>query len=320
VNWQSRNWFRTTESAGIVATQWFFQDGGQEQGPVAFRDLIERVRAGTLTEVDLVRSSWTADWQRADSVVGLFHMAGKTEEDLARAEPPAIVSEPALVEPIDVLPGRDIEERPSWMKRLFEVGTLGKSRPAEITVLGPAAVEQREAERAATPTVAAITGSTPAAGAPREALNPELAEDAVPAKSIISDWSSTVSAALERADGRTNKPARAGRSPRLISIVDRAARLFAPVARFGRTAAIRPVFRIFCAFACANLVAFAIEVWSNQEALRFPSRDLNSPSLRPFPFVGPCGTGEYVFLVFNLMLVSGAAAYFAAAWLESRAE
>jgi hypothetical protein len=306
-----------------MATQWFYQDGGQEQGPIGFRDLVELVRAGRITHVDLVRSSWKSEWQQADSVVGLFHMAGRSEEELARAEHPAPAPpdpEPSFIEPIDALPVPEVEERPSWMKRLFEVGTFRKSRPAEVPILGPAVTATTAAQPMALPAPQETARTNPAAGAPRQALIPELAEYAAPASSISDDWAKTVSAALERTDERAGKRQSSRRAAGFIPAVFRAARIFAPIARFGRSAAFRPAFRIASAFVCANLVALAVEAWSNQEALRFPGRDLESASLRPFPFVGTCSTGEYVFLVFNLMLASGAAAYFAAAWLESRAE
>ncbi len=67
----------------IMATQCYTPTEGEEAGPVAFSDLVDRVRSGTMTESDLVRSSWNADWQRADTVVGLFHMAKRSSEELA---------------------------------------------------------------------------------------------------------------------------------------------------------------------------------------------------------------------------------------------
>jgi hypothetical protein len=302
-----------------MATQWFFQDGGQVQGPVAFRDLVELVRARTLTEVDLVRSSWTSDWQRADSVVGLFHMAGRSEADLARAQPPVPatpIPEPALIEPIDAFSVPDIEQRPTWLKRLFEVGSFRKSR----RVPGPTVVDPPAADSMMTPTPAEIAVSGTKTGAAREALIPELAEYALPTNSMSSDWSTTVNAALEHADQRAGRGSYSRRRTGLIGSVYRAARIFAPVARMARSASFRPAFRIVCAFICANLVAFGLEAWSSQEALRFPSQNAISASLRPFPLVGLCERGEFAFLVIDLMVISGTLAYFAAAWLESRAE
>jgi hypothetical protein len=79
-------------------------------------------------------------------------------------------------------------------------------------------------------------------------------------------------------------------------------------------------FRIVCAIACANLVAWAVDSWSVQEALRFPSRDAQVSGRHHFPIIGTCGPGEYLFLMFDLMLAAGVAAWFTAGWLESRAE
>src|SRR5262245_12796459 len=89
-----------------MATQWYFQAGGEENGPVAFRELIELVRSGTLTEADLVRSSWKAEWQPAASVVGLLYMAGRSPEELTRLNATGD-PEPALEE-IAAAPGNDV--------------------------------------------------------------------------------------------------------------------------------------------------------------------------------------------------------------------
>src|SRR6266478_2157171 len=105
-----------------MATQWYYLGAGEERGPVAFRELIELVRSGTVTETDLVRSSWMADWQRAYSVVGLFHMAGRSPEELAQANAPpmeSIVAEaPADVAALDA---DDATDRPGWTMRLSSV-------------------------------------------------------------------------------------------------------------------------------------------------------------------------------------------------------
>src|SRR5258708_5801463 len=40
-------------SVGIMATQWHYQSGGgEERGPVSFRELVELVRSGAVTEAD----------------------------------------------------------------------------------------------------------------------------------------------------------------------------------------------------------------------------------------------------------------------------
>ena len=88
-------------------------------------------------------------------------------------------------------------------------------------------------------------------------------------------------------------------------------------------ARLRVGFRAVCAIACAFLVAYTVESWSRMESLRFPSPELpagQKAAIRSFPIVGKCRSGEYLFLISNLMLASGAAGWFVAGWVESRAD
>jgi len=55
-----------------MASRWFYRVFDQEMGPVAFQDLAELVRAGTLTEEDRVRREFSDDWIPAREVIGLF--------------------------------------------------------------------------------------------------------------------------------------------------------------------------------------------------------------------------------------------------------
>lgn len=69
-----------------MARQWFYRSGNGDVGPVTFQQLVALVRAGTLCHSDPVRNEWPFDdWVRADSVPGLFYMAGRSaaavEED-----------------------------------------------------------------------------------------------------------------------------------------------------------------------------------------------------------------------------------------------
>jgi len=309
-----------------MATQWHYQTGGEELGPVSFRELIELVRSGTVTESDLVRSSWKPDWQRADSVVGLFHMAGRSADDLARldtaagpamsdAPPPEPVLADAAAE-ITTSPAEESVERPGWMKRLFSLSGFRQGPPAEIQMLGPRPVESSAA------TTAGDAGPAAANARPAESLAPELAGFvSADSNSADSPWSSAVGEALDHIEQRAGavRPA-VGRWGRLTQ---RVARVFATARGAGQSSWARPAFRLVCAIVCANLVAFAVESWSAEEALRFPVSKTalgQDADARHFPFLGKCGPGEYLFLTFDLMLVTGAAAWFAARWLDSHAE
>jgi hypothetical protein len=306
-----------------MATQWYYQNAGEERGPVAFRELVELVRSGTVTETDLVRSSWKAEWQRAYSVVGLFHMAGRSAEELAqlyRQDPPSAPEPVAAEAPADVaaLDADEETERPGWMTRLFSTRGRRKERSSEIPIVGKTIANTPAVKNIGEdgPTQVAATDST-------KELSPELAGYcSSPTSSPGSDaWSSTVDEAVARADLRAAglNPA-AGRWARLAR---RIAHPFAASYGMRRSPWIRPAFRLICAIVCANLVALAIVEWSAEEDRRFPMSDTTPGQgtlRRQFPFVGECGSGEYMFLVCDAMLVTGAAGYFAARWLDSRAD
>jgi hypothetical protein len=301
-----------------MATQWYYRDAGEERGPVAFRELVELVRSQAITETDLVRSSWHSEWQPAHSVVGLFYMAGRLAEAPTQPDPPP--TEPIVSEaPADVAaPDADeATKRPAWLTRLFSIagGRRDVSRDLPIDATTADGLAGNNANNARPmPT----TASSPA-----DQISPKLAEYCPrPASSSAGDaWSSAVEEAVVRADLRAAglSPA-AGRWRRLAS---RVASPLTTIREMGHSRWIRPAFRILCAIVCANLVAVALEKWSADEDLRFPRRDAafsRDAGNKYFPLVGQCGTGEYAFLVFDAMLVTGAAGYFAARWIDSRAD
>ncbi len=302
-----------------MATQWYYQDAGEERGPVVFRELVKLVRARTVAETDLVRSSWKTEWQPAHTVVGLFHMAGRPTETPAPADPPP--TEPVVAEaPADVAaPDADeAAERPGWLTRLFSTSGSRKEGPAGIPIFGAAT-----ADGSAVKNVKDSEQTEAAATSPTSQISPDLAAYLPgPTSSRGSDaWTSAVEEAVARADLRAAglNPA-AGRWGRLARRVAHPLRAMGDMAHSGW---VRPAFRLFCAVVCANLVAFALVEWSAEEDLRFPRREATigqDAGEKYFPFVGPCGSGEYAFLVFDVMLVTGAAGYFAARWLDTRAE
>jgi hypothetical protein len=302
-----------------MATQWYYQEAGEERGPVAFRELVALVRSQAITETDLVRSSWKSEWQPADTVVGLFHMAGRPVAELTPSNP--LPTEPIVAEaPADVAaPGTgDATERPGWLTRLFSTTGSRKQAPSQIPTVGTAAADHL-----------AVTSSNDAGPMPIAATSsPEQfgaqlsGDDSRPTSSPGSDaWASAVEEAVARADLRAaglNPPA--GRWRRLAR---RVANPFTAMRDLGYSRWIRPAFRLVSAIVCANLVALALEAWSAEEDLRFPRRETTvgqDAGGRHFPFVGRCGSGEYAFLVFDVMLVTGAAGYFGARWLDTRAE
>ena len=315
-----------------MASQYFIQRGGEESGPFGFRDLVTFVREGKLVYSDPVRFSWTTEWQRADSLVGLFYMARKPPDDLSRLD--ALPAPAIPIEPIPALPDESadiaaVEDRPGWIMRLIDVGGFRRKKSAESSMPGPVSATSSETTAACS---SLPEGSSPdpqfgggeaaysrtAAAHPYEEQPAEIAaffNQGSPAQKNL--WSSAFKDALASVPARGGKSAKS-RPSRFRKMFSGLVRVI-PRGEEGQSL-LRNGFRIVCAIVCANLVAWAVDSWSAQEGLRFPSRDAQASSLHHFPVVGTCGSGEYLFLMFDLMLAAGVAAWFAAGWLESRAE
>jgi len=87
-----------------VADRWFCKVLDREMGPLAFGDLVELARSGTLTERDPVRPEGSDDWVAACEIAGLFELA-ECEPTAAAAPvssgPPEPVAAPADAEEIE---------------------------------------------------------------------------------------------------------------------------------------------------------------------------------------------------------------------------
>src|SRR5437879_1320926 len=127
-----------------MASQYYLQREGQDAGPFGFRDLVALARNGELAESDQVRYSWTNEWKRADSLVGLFYMARRTLEPPAEADPllaPLAADESSVhAEIVEEVAISAFDDRPGWMKRLLFVGGRKKA-PPEVPILDAHAAE-----------------------------------------------------------------------------------------------------------------------------------------------------------------------------------
>jgi len=308
---------------GKMATQYYIQRDDHETGPFRFAELIAFVREGKLVHADRVRYSWTTEWQRADSLVGLFHMAQR---------PPKILTPPAdLCPPLRsnaIPPDQDVPaaiakafERPGWVMRLMQVsGIRGKNR-AEISIHGPAPATPTEASQFVAPQVdsdePASSPETPRI--PNEEQPAEIA--AFFSQGVTSErnhWSSTVDEAMAAVKARGTAKSKTPRSGRFGKMLGVLARII-PRDQEDHSL-VRNGFRIVSAIISAGLAAWVVASWSAEESLRFPSRDTQQSALQHFPLFGTCDSSEYLFLMFDLMLLTGAAAWFAAGWLESHAD
>src|SRR5262245_62510126 len=57
---------------GLMATQWFYAEGGVQRGPIAFEELKARADQGFLRPDDLVWGEGMSDWKPAAQIDGLF--------------------------------------------------------------------------------------------------------------------------------------------------------------------------------------------------------------------------------------------------------
>ncbi len=150
-----------------MASRWFAQKLDSPE-PIAFRELVEKARAGELTEDDLVRAEWEADWHPARTVVGLFYTVRRSvsvgsEPELAsaadRSELPANLSEPSGGQHSDfsisdLAAAENLEtasEAPRWKQRLQQVRSEQppppEHAPSAVQILVEAAIAEREPKR-----------------------------------------------------------------------------------------------------------------------------------------------------------------------------
>ena len=108
-----------------MASEWYHQASGEETGPVPFAELVQLVQDETLEESSLVRRSDSDKWQRADSVVGLYHMARRQPAQASEPEPEdePTVTAPERAEGPDE--GREMvlagALQPSWWERILNL-------------------------------------------------------------------------------------------------------------------------------------------------------------------------------------------------------
>lgn len=207
-----------------MATQWYYLQNDLELGPIPYSDLIELVHGEIIQEDDLVRPDWQDEWQRADSVVGLFYMARRldTLKECATSE-------------VDI-EGSLETETPSLVtttgrSRIWTIWPLSRLFPQpEFPSILPVMVE--DTPGAVSPTVAftavdspqfpqASSQSEPASRQSSENGQPELAtppstlalesvasphhdldDQPVPGSTSNGEWSRTVASALEAANAR----------------------------------------------------------------------------------------------------------------------
>jgi|GEM_PF-3540108 len=254
------------------------------EDPIEFRDLVRMVRSGSVDADQMAREEH-GDWQYAGDVIGLFHLAGRTdvlelwederrqrEELLRKAEMASsfdgefsLSDMESLLEHADGL--EDEEEEPAWQKRLREV----------------------EAQRAAANAEFAATNADKSETAQFQALKDKAIQDA-----------------LEAVDGRNVKGG--------------VARAWQDFSAIFSSRTLHLMFRFGTAILAGNLAAAGILSWSETEAQRFPTTNAEKASEMIFPFWGPCPVGDYYLLLFDAAIFTAVIGYVGAKQLERMAD
>ncbi|MBT5018311.1 MAG: hypothetical protein HON04_06150 [Planctomicrobium sp.] len=79
---------------------------------------------------------------------------------------------------------------------------------------------------------------------------------------------------------------------------------------------LQSMFRMAMALGVANLVTYLVFSWSQTELQKFPDKRSTSKEMKVFPIYGKCSDAEYLFLMFDTMIVAGIAGYGLARGLE----
>lgn len=267
-----------------MATEWYYKLSNEALGPFAFREMVEMVREEQLLPETMVRPHYMDEWQRADSVVGLFHMARRDPATL----PPVIntINEQddkfadaddldAFLEESDEPAGTGTEvvqqdiEQPGWLKRLL---SLRSSKIPPVPV-DPHREISVDLSRPA-PNGSAMPGveSKPESDSRPESNDTiESADDAVSKGAYSEDtWASAVNAAVERIDARAPKQEEVQPPRQMVPAIN-------------LSFMEKPVFRkliLVCALVlCASVGIYGFVSWMGQGKLYFPLIGQTSPVL-----------------------------------------
>lgn len=189
-----------------MTIEWFCKRETEERGPYTFRELVDMIREEKLTPDTQVRPHYLDEWQRADSIVGLYYMARKDPESdpVAMETGSEVSADLADMEDLEAfLGGPDESEtqaeaqanQPGWLRRLLALRN-SKIPPVPVNADGGGSL----------PTSETTTTDSDGERDQLDSADSSLDEtDEAVNTGAYSDetWSTTVQAAVERIDART---------------------------------------------------------------------------------------------------------------------
>lgn len=273
-----------------MVRRWYCRVLGEQFGPLTFRELARLVRDGSLSEDDDVRPDYQKHWQSADTVIGLYYMAfrapGGTEDPDANE---VAVAVPPLESASEEDDGDDND-------------------PAMLTLMEAIARKRQSADGSVSH--GSVAGDSAEIDG-EDFLDP-FGEEGDFDLSAPSELTGAIADAVAVADEKTGVDDR--RRPWWIRFPSR---LISGVGGWHRTA--RWGYLLAATAVAANGTSLALMEWSDQEQLRFPSRE-KTAMLPYFPGIGRCGEFEYWILFGHTVFFAGLVVFLAARWLLNRAE
>ncbi|WP_339731980.1 DUF4339 domain-containing protein [uncultured Gimesia sp.] len=273
-----------------MASDWYYKQDDQERGPYAFRDLVEMVREDKLSPETPVRPHYLNEWQRADAIVGLFHMARRDPATLPPVESSVSESDAELADEVDLdsfladtnetdpeaetsLPNQDAD-KPGWLRRLLSLRNskippvpVDPHREIDVNLSRPMA------DRSAVDSDLQ-TDSLLEAPPLDEISIEETAADAngdVPTGAFSEEtWASTVNAAVKRVDARTPKQEEIPPPRQLVPAVSLS---------FLESPVVRKLMFACALVLCASAGIYGFVSWMGQGKLYFPLIGETSPLL-----------------------------------------
>lgn len=272
--------FRVFECEKARAMKWYCKTDDDERGPFSFKDLTQMVRDGLVGEADLIRPDYKPDWQRAETVPGLFYMSKKAS--VVEAEPVCEASDARDSDffSLDDMPADELESANAppvvpeekhfspfrWLQRI----RLGPQRPSRQETAG---------------------GDLPIDDSESDELLPVGGPD------LSSTWTDTVAAALNRMDERAAKSG-FNRSPAATDDDAYAERWWQKSAG--------PWEFLFVALSVSLITANAYAYWWYQTRILLPREEHAKPiEYDKFPIVGDVTAFEYGILWIDSCLLAG---------------
>lgn len=321
-----------------MLSDWYFKQDEHIQGPFPFQDLVELVREEKLSPESLVRSHAEANWQRADSISGLFERAegepgAETDTDLAIANAgdleTFLTAEDAATEenasdsgPTNSSSAEAAEDSTDETDDEAETGaysdetwsTTVKAAIDKIDSRKPKPAEEEEEDE-------------PPAIVPELSLSflqRPVVRMLILACILLLCASAGVYGFIQwMGEDQVYFPLVGEISPLLFLVYATCSFLVVvtvvPLLSYVAAPYLRVGYKLGASLVTAGLTAIYLLHWSEQQNLIFPMQKQAEAKLI-FPLMGECSTFYYWMYFTDVLIFVAVLTYFAARWLESHAD